>query len=279
MERVILREQPIPIRIVGIVCSPHKDGMTSQLVKQTLEGARIAGAEVSLAYLADEKMEPCKGCDGNCWETYECVNEQNSANRHLRFQEADGLVMAVPVYCWQMNSLTHLFIDKMRWDTGSVLKPQNQRAAFGIACAGGSGTGCVLALQALYRYFYNWAFHGIKPLPVTRFNFRQALDEAYIGGGALVGAIRSGLQPFPNLGAAMADLENLPHMMDGPVDELRLIVQQLLAGLPASSETLVRTLYAEATLAEDAWIKGDRQLAATHLSIAYDAGNQAFTEL
>jgi len=276
MERVTLRGQPIPIKIVGIVCSPHKEGMTFQLVQQALAGAKAAGAEVLLEFLADEELEPCQGCGGNCWETGECVNDPISAARHVRLLEADGLVMAVPVYCWQMNGMTHLFIDKMRWDTGSVLKPHNQRAAFGIACAGGSGTGCVLALQALYRYFYNWAFHGIRPLPVTRFNFRQALKEAYAGGEALVGAIRSGLQPFSSLGAAMADLETLPHMMDGPVDELRLIVQQLQAGLPASSEPLVCTLYAEAKLAEEAWAEGDRQLAAMHFSKAYDAGNQAW---
>ena len=184
--------------------------------------------------------------------------------------------MAVPVYCWQMNSLTHLFIDKMRWDTDSVLEPRNCRIAFGIACAGGSGTGCVLGLQALYRYFYNWAFHGISPLPVTRFNFRSALGEARAGGQAIVGAIRGGLQPFQSLGAAMADLEALPHMMDGPVDELRFIVQQLQAGLPESSETLVRVLYTQARLAEEAWANGERPLAAEHLSKAYKAGSRAW---
>lgn len=276
MEKDNVNEKQKPIKIVGIACSPHKSGMTFQLVQQALAGAEEAGAEVELLFLADEEMEPCQGCGGSCWETRECIHDPASFTRHSRLQEADGLVMAVPVYCWQMNSLTHLFIDKMRWDTGSVLKPHNQRAAFGIACAGGSGTGCVLALQALYRYFYNWAFHGIRPLPVTRFNFRQALEKAHVGGGALVAAIRSGLQPFASLGAAMADLETLPFMMDGPVDELRLIVQQLRAAMPESSNTLVSTLYAESNLAEEAWTKGDRKLAAAHFSKAYDAGNNAW---
>jgi hypothetical protein len=134
----------------------------------------------------------------------------------------------------------------------------------------------VLGLQALYRYFYNWAFHGISPLPVTRFNFRNALEEAHARGQAMVGTIRGGLQPFPSLGAAIANLETLPYMMDGPVDELRFIVQQLQAGLPESSQPLVRVLYAQARLAEKAWANGERQLAAEHLSKAYHAGNQAW---
>ena len=279
MEQLVLAkkgEQPQPVRITGIVCSPHKDGMTAQLVQQALLGARAAGAEVTAVYLADAVMEPCLGCGGNCWETRVCVRDPDFSARHAGLQQADGLVMAVPVYCWQMNSLAHLFIDKMRWDTGSVLKPGNRRAAFGIACAGGSGTGCVMALQALYRYFYNWAFHGIQPLPVTRFNFRQALADAYTGGGDLVATVRSGLQPFPSLGAAMADLETLPYMQDGPVDELRLIVRQLLAGLPESTDPLTNILHTEAKRAEDAWAAGDRQQAAAHLSQAYEAGNQAW---
>lgn len=267
-----------PIKIVGIACSPHRNGMTAQLLQQALDGAKAAGARVWTEFLIDEELEPCHGCDGNCWETLVCVRNPVSSLKalHDRLQSADGIVMAVPVYCWQMNSLTHMFIDKMRWNTGSVLEPHNPRAAFGIACAGGSGTGCVLALQALYRYFYNWAFHGIRPLPVTRFNFQQALKDAYAGGDELVGVIRGGLRSFSGLGAAMADLETLPYMMDGPVDELRMVVQQLLAALPESSEQQICVLYNEAKEGEAAFAKGDRLTAAYHFGKAWDAGQKVF---
>ncbi len=264
--------------ILGIVGSPHRDGMTAQLVGEALAGAAAAGAATQLVYLADEALAPCQGCGGNCWDTQACLHDDAATARHARLQAAAGLVLAVPVYCWQLNGLTALFIDKMRWDTGSVLAPRNPRAAFGIACAGGSGTGCVLALQALYRYFYNWAFHGIRPLPVTRFNFRAALAEAREGGAELVRTVRAGVAPFPSLGAAMAHLETLPYMGYGPVDELRLIVAQLRAGLPESAAPLVRTLHAEARLAEEALARGERALAAEHLSRAYAAGNEAWRE-
>jgi NAD(P)H-dependent FMN reductase len=266
------------IKVAGIVGSPHRNGMTAQLVREALAGALEAGAETMLLFLADERMEPCQGCGGNCWETRECVHDPGSAARHARLQDADGLVMGVPVYCWQMNGLTHLFIDKMRWDTGSVLKPRNRRIAFGIACAGGSGTGCVLALQALYRYFYNWAFRGISPLPVTRFNFQQALAEARAGGRELVQLLQEGPEPFESLGAAMLHLQSLPYMTATPLEELRLIVGQLLAGLSAASSPLVQRLQAEAALAEEAWGRGDLSAAAAHLALAYQAGSQAWQE-
>ena len=264
------------LKIIGIVGSPHKDGMTAQLTQRALAGAEAAGAQTAIMQLADEEMEPCQSCGGDCWGTLECVHDPATGARHARLQDADGLVMAVPVYCWQMSGLTHLFIDKMRWNTGSVLQPHNRRAAFGIACAGGSGTGCVLALQALYRYFYNWAFHGIKPLPVTRFNFQQALGEAYAGGQELVRTLRAGVVPFGSLGAAEAHYESLPYMDYGPIAELRLIVQQQMAGLADDEGAQALRLRAEAELAEGAWIRGERAAAAEHLSIAFDAGTRAW---
>lgn len=267
------------MKIAGIACSPHKDGMTAKLIQKALEGARAAGAETSLVTLADETLAPCQGCDGSCWETLECALDPDTAALHSRLQDADGIVMAAPVYLWQMNGMAHLFIDRMRWNTGSVLEPQNPRAAFGITCAGGSGTGCVMALQAMYRYFTNCAFRGICPLPVTRFNFDRALGEAYRGGEALVQAINGGLGPYDGLGGAVAGLEALPHMTDGPIDELRLLVGQLKDVLPLSSDPLIRKLYEEAELAEAAFGRSDRTLAAAHLGLAYGAGFEAFNGL
>lgn len=60
-----------------------------------------------------------------------------------------------------------------------------------------------VALQALYRYFYNLAFHGIDPQPVTRFNFDHAIDEAFRGGEALARVIRSGLAFYASLHEAI----------------------------------------------------------------------------
>ncbi len=264
--------------IVGIVTSPHKDGMTAQLVHEALAGARAAGAQVMAVYLADEPVDACRGCGGDCWDALRCARDPEGTAWHARLQEADGLVMAVPVYCWQLNGLASLFIDRMRWDTGSVLAPRNPRAAFGIACAGGSGTGCVLALQALYRYFYNWAFHGLPGLPVTRFNFRTALERSRQAGEELVRILRQGVRPFASLGAAMAHYEALPYMAYGPLDELRLIVSQLQDGLAGSADPLVRTLQSEAVAAEEALARSDRAQAAEHLSRAYEAGSQAWGE-
>ena len=38
----------MPIKVAGIVGSPHKDGMTAQLVRQALAGAEAAGELAAL---------------------------------------------------------------------------------------------------------------------------------------------------------------------------------------------------------------------------------------
>lgn len=267
------------IKIIGIVGSPHKNGMTAKLTRRALDGAAFCGADTEMIYLADYKLKPCIGCGGNCWDTHRCVLDASFSELYERLQNADGLIMSVPVYCWQLNGLTQLFIDKMRWDTGSVMQPRNKRVAFGIACAGGSGTGCIFALQALYRYFYNWSFHGIQPLPVTRFNFNNSLEKAYSGGETMVKMIRGGIKPFKSLGEALEDLESLPYMKYNPLDELRFIINDLQSELCGSSHPLVRTLEEEAKLADEALKRGDRKTAAEHLSLAYDAGSRAWNEI
>jgi len=233
------------VKVIGIQGSPHKDGMTARLVQSALAGARDEGAEVRIVDLVDEDLRPCRACGGDCFGTLRCAQDSAATERTARLQDADGVVFGAPVYCWQINSLSSLFIDKMRWDTGSVLQPRNQRVAFGIASAGGSGTGCVLALQALTRWFYNWAFHGITPLPVSRFNFEEALGLAEEGGSEMVKAIREGVAAFPTLAHAMAHCQSLPYMNWGPVEELRMIIASIRRGLdrdgtPEAAEFLSR---------------------------------------
>jgi len=257
------------LRVIGIQGSPHAGGMTQRLVERALAGAAREGARTDLVRLADEELAPCQACGGDCFGTQVCVRDKTATLRHARLQDADGVVFGAPVYCWQLNGLSSLFIDKMRWDTGSLLSPRNHRVAFGIACAGGSGTGCVIAVQALYRYFTNWAFHCVEPLPVTRFNFEEALVTAEERGAAMVRTLRAGVQPFASMGQAMAHHQALPYMQWGPIEELALIVDQIRCGLLGSQDPQAREFVRQV---EKATAPGPSAARAEALSAAYFAG-------
>ncbi len=265
-------------QVVVINASPRREGMTARLANAALRGAQGEGAEVRLLHLVDEKLSSCRSCDGGCWDTLSCVHDPAAGARAARLQGADGIVMAVPVYCWQLNSLASLFIDKMRWSSGSVLRPRNTRAAMGITSAGGSGTGCVLALQTLYKYFANWSFRALAPLPVTRFNFEKATAQAEENGRLLVRAIRSVIEPFADLGEAMLHYESLPYMGWGMLDELALIVRQIVEGLDARSHRRASSFRTLADQALSTYETGDRSAAASALAAAYTRGAEIWQE-
>ena len=61
------------MEIIGIVASPHAEGMTMKLMQRALAGARAEGATVKLMHLATEELNPCRGCGGRCFDTQTCV--------------------------------------------------------------------------------------------------------------------------------------------------------------------------------------------------------------
>lgn len=257
------------MKVLGIVGSPHKDGMTASLVKRALDGAREKGAETELMYLIDENLRYCEGCGGGCFRTYKCIWDEDATSRSQRVDSCDALIFGVPVYCWQINGLSSLFIDKQRFSTGSIIGPSsNTRSALGITVAGGSGTGCILALQTLYKYFFNWSFRGIDPLPVTRFNYNKALELAKIYGGHLVQVARE-KKPFSSFGEAIAYFETLEYMNYTPIDELYFIVKSILENI---DEEIANELKEELTLAEKDLNAGNRLNGAIHLDNAYRIG-------
>jgi len=269
------------MKVLGIIGSPHKVGMTGKLVERTLNGAKKEGAEVENLYLIDEELKYCEGCGGDCFQTLKCVRDENATVRSQHVSNCDALIFGFPVYCWQINGLSSLFMDKQRFDTGSIVAPSvNTRPALGIAVAGGSGTGCILALQSLYKYFFNWGFRGIDPLPVTRFNFKEALELAEGYGKHLVQIARE-KRMFSSFGEAIAYYETLEYMNFTPIDELHFIDKIILKNLEDRESVieLKKELLKELTLAEENLNKGDRLNGAIHLDKAYRVGVQAWNNI
>jgi len=92
---------------------------------------------------------------------------------------ADAYVLGAPVYYLDVNGLTKDFMDVIS------MPNSNGRPALGIVMAGGTGKGLTSALKSIYYFFFK-GLRGIDPLQVSRFNFDQALEEAYGSGKRLV---------------------------------------------------------------------------------------------
>lgn len=179
------------VRIAIVNGSPHAEGYVSRLVERAAAGVRAGGGEVDMIRLVECRIEPCLNTPGwPCWPAGLCRQVVDDTPKVKAIVEgADGLVVASPVYWSSINGLTKNFLDKMRL-AGFEGKP-----ALAITMAGGSGNGLVLAIKAIHGFFGS-GYRPLPPLPVCRFNFEQALEEAFGRGQAMAQAAAEGPRPF-----------------------------------------------------------------------------------
>ncbi|ROQ93219.1 flavodoxin family protein [Desulfosoma caldarium] len=99
------------MRIVGIYGSPRAGGNTDKMLDAFLEGARQEGALVSPIYVRKLAMQGCLGC-GGCDETGQCVVKDDMQNVYPLLEAAQGIVLASPVYFYNLTGQVKLLIDR-----------------------------------------------------------------------------------------------------------------------------------------------------------------------
>jgi multimeric flavodoxin WrbA len=86
------------IKILGISGSPRKDGNTVQLLKEALgAAAEEEEATTELISLVGKDIKPCDGCR-TCRTTKECHVKDDLQALLDKMVEADGIILATPVY-------------------------------------------------------------------------------------------------------------------------------------------------------------------------------------
>lgn len=100
------------IKIVGVISSPNFNGNTASLVREALNGAKEEGASVTEIFLADYKIEFCKGCL-ICNVKGECPIPDNFEEVRKLIYEADGIVLGSPTYALEYNALMKCFFERL----------------------------------------------------------------------------------------------------------------------------------------------------------------------
>ncbi len=201
--------------ILGVMGSPRKNGLTNQLLDRALEGAASGGAEVRRIYLIDYDMRPFpRSVEGHDAELDQLV------------AEADAMIIGSPVYYKDVTGLTREFIDYLH--SGPKTNKFAGQPAFGMCVAGGSGMGQITALRSLYGFFFFRNFRPLDPIPVSRFNLKTALQEAYARGQQLAG-LSGPRQPFADLAEKIRHFYSLRYLDYDIVDELVMVAGQMLA--------------------------------------------------
>ncbi len=101
-------------KILVFTGSPRKDSNSATLALEATRAAREAGAAVEVINLARLRINPCRACD-RCRDRGpgKCVQKDDLQKIYPKLREADGFILAHPVYWFTINAQTKLFID--RW--------------------------------------------------------------------------------------------------------------------------------------------------------------------
>ncbi|MFO7772703.1 MAG: flavodoxin family protein [Dehalococcoidia bacterium] len=107
------------MKVIGIVGSPRKNGNTELLTAHTLKAISEEGVDTELIRLAGLDIKPCNACMV-CKEQETCPIEDDLFPLYLRMKEADGIILASPVYYGSATALIKALMERTgyisRWN-------------------------------------------------------------------------------------------------------------------------------------------------------------------
>ncbi len=103
------------IKVLGVNASPRRYGGTAKLLHIALEAARREGAETELVHLYDYEIRPCLGCLSDVQEACRppCVIDDGMRTLYDKVLEADGIIIATPVYWYGPSGHLKNFLDRL----------------------------------------------------------------------------------------------------------------------------------------------------------------------
>ena len=127
-------------KIVILNGSPRKKGNTSALVKSFTEGAESAGNTVTEFFLSGMDIHGCKGCfGGHSSREYPCVQKDDMAQIYPAVRESDVVVLATPLYYWNMSGQIRTAIDRLfalEEGDGNLFRGHDRSSALLMAAEG-----------------------------------------------------------------------------------------------------------------------------------------------
>jgi len=141
------------MKVIAFNGSPRREGNTKIVLRHTLEAISEAGLETEIIDLFDYRIEPCLGCN-DCRKKEHCPIDDDLLGIYQKMKEADGIIMASPVYFCAATPPLKALIDR----TGYIARNNGHvfqgKAGGPIAVAAREGANFALA-QINFWFSYN----------------------------------------------------------------------------------------------------------------------------
>ena len=135
------------MKVLIINGSPRPEGNTALALREMEKVFAEEGVEVETLRIGSEAIRGCVACN-SCKQTGKCVFDDAVNVAAEKFKEADGLVVASPVYFASPNGTVESFMDRLFCST-----PFDKTMKVGAAVAVARRAGTTATMDALNKYF------------------------------------------------------------------------------------------------------------------------------
>jgi multimeric flavodoxin WrbA len=132
------------MKVIGIVGSPRKNGNTELLTRHTLKAISEEGLDIELIRLAGLEIKPCTACMA-CKKQETCSIEDDLFPIYLKMKEADGIILASPVYYGSATALIKGLMERAGYIAGWNGEPFQGKVGGALVVARRAGQNFTLA--------------------------------------------------------------------------------------------------------------------------------------
>ena len=101
------------MKVLGIVCSPRKNGNTEIMMKAALTGARSRGAETELWTTAGKDLRPCDACKSCVEKGGKCHIDDDMQELYPKVLASYGIIFGSPSYFDSVSAQAKIVIDRL----------------------------------------------------------------------------------------------------------------------------------------------------------------------
>lgn len=137
------------MKVLIINGSPRVNGNTAIAIREMENIFKADGIDVETVQLGNKDIRGCIAC-GKCAETGKCVFDDIVNELAPKFEEADGLVIASPVYYASANATLIACLDRLFYSTHF---DRTMKVGASVVCARRGG--CSATFDELNKFFTN----------------------------------------------------------------------------------------------------------------------------
>ena len=179
------------MKVLMINGSPRKDGNTALALKEMEAIFAAEGMEYETVCVGTQAIRGCIAC-GGCYKLGKCVFDDAVNEVAEKFRDADGLVVASPVYYASANGTLTSLLDRLFYSSNF---PKTMKVGASVAVARRGG--CSATFDQLNKYF------TISGMPVAS---SQYWNSVHGGRPGEASQDEEGLQTMRTLARNMAFL-------------------------------------------------------------------------